>query len=79
MAALTGTRIAVYTGMFDPIHLGHVDIIRRGSRIYDHLVVGVGNNPEKPPFFSLEQRVDLARKEYWQTGCEEEPGTLRSG
>src|SRR5437879_3606371 len=62
MAALPGTRTAVYTGMFDPIHLGHVDIIRRGSRIYDHLVVGVGINPEKSPFFELEERIELVRK-----------------
>ena len=50
---------AVYTGVFDPIHLGHLDIIRRGSRIFDRLVVGVGINPEKAPFFSVDlvQRV----------------------
>ena len=40
-------RRAVYTGVFDPVHLGHIDIIRRGSRIFDSLVVGVGNNPDK--------------------------------
>lgn len=58
---------AVYTGVFDPIHLGHLDIIRRGSRIFDRLVVGVGINPEKASFFSLEERVSLVRdvvKEY---------------
>ena len=39
--------MAVYTGMFDPIHLGHLDIIQRASRIFDQLIVGVGINPEK--------------------------------
>ena len=47
-------RTAVYTGVFDPVHLGHLDVIRRGSRLYDRLVVGVGINPEKEPFFTTE-------------------------
>jgi pantetheine-phosphate adenylyltransferase len=55
-------RLAVYTGTFDPVHHGHLDIIGRGSRIFDHLVVGVGINPDKAPFFSLEERVELVRK-----------------
>ncbi|MCE9532278.1 MAG: pantetheine-phosphate adenylyltransferase [Planctomycetes bacterium] len=54
-------RKAVYTGVFDPVHLGHVDIIQRGSRILDHLIVGVGVNPEKTPFFSIEERVELLK------------------
>src|ERR1700730_14693226 len=56
-----GTRIVVYTGVFDPVHLGHLDVIRRGSRLYDRLVVGVGINPEKTSFFTLEERVDLVQ------------------
>ena len=52
----------MYTGVFDPIHLGHLNIIRRGSRIFDRLVVGVGINPEKASFFSVEERVDLVHK-----------------
>ena len=62
MAAASSYREAVYTGVFDPVHLGHLDIIRRGSRLYDRLVVGVGINPEKSPFFSIEERVGLLRK-----------------
>jgi pantetheine-phosphate adenylyltransferase len=53
--------LAVYTGFFDPIHLGHLDIINRGSRIFERLIVGVGINPEKSPFFTLEERVELIR------------------
>ena len=55
-------RRAVYTGMFDPIHLGHLDIIRRASTVFEELIVGVGINPEKQPFFTIEERVDLIRQ-----------------
>jgi pantetheine-phosphate adenylyltransferase len=59
MATPTTRRSAVYTGVFDPIHLGHLDVIQRGSRLYDRLVVGVGINPDKTPLFSVEERVKL--------------------
>jgi pantetheine-phosphate adenylyltransferase len=62
MAASPGHQTAVYTGVFDPVHLGHVDVIRRGSRIFERLVVGVGNNPEKTPFFTIEERVELVNR-----------------
>jgi len=52
-------RIAVYTGTFDPVHLGHLDIISRGSQLYEQLIVGVGNNPDKAPLFTMEERVQL--------------------
>src|SRR5215210_5289221 len=54
-------RRAVYTGVFDPIHLGHLDIIQRASQIFDELIVGVGINPEKDAFFTLEERVRLTK------------------
>jgi pantetheine-phosphate adenylyltransferase len=54
--------VAVYTGTFDPVHRGHLDIIGRGSKIFDRLVVGVGKNPDKKPFFSAEERVELIRR-----------------
>lgn len=52
-------RIAVYPGVFDPVHLGHLDVIQRGSRLFDRLIVGVGLNPDKSPFFTLEERVRM--------------------
>jgi pantetheine-phosphate adenylyltransferase len=54
--------LAVYTGTFDPVHLGHLDLIGRGSRIFDHVVVGVGVNPDKAPLFTPEERVELLRQ-----------------
>jgi len=54
--------IAVYTGVFDPVHLGHLDVIQRGRRLVDKLIVGVGENPEKTPFFTLAERVHLLKK-----------------
>jgi pantetheine-phosphate adenylyltransferase len=53
------TRMAVYTGVFDPVHYGHLDIIQRGCRLVDRLVVGVGDNPEKEPWFTQEDRVAM--------------------
>lgn len=52
-------RVAVYTGTFDPVHLGHYDAIVRGSRLFDTLIVGVGINPDKATLFTLDERVEL--------------------
>jgi pantetheine-phosphate adenylyltransferase len=57
-----GFRRAVYTGVFDPVHLGHLDIIQRASKIVDELIVGVGNNPDKSPFFNIDERVELLQR-----------------
>lgn len=58
----SANRTAVYTGVFDPIHLGHLDVIRRGSRLFERLIVGVGINPDKASFFTVEERVELCRR-----------------
>src|SRR5579885_3773518 len=57
--AKTKPRIAVYTGSFDPITLGHLNIIERASSLVDRLVVGVGVNAGKNSLFSLDERVRL--------------------
>jgi pantetheine-phosphate adenylyltransferase len=55
-------RTAVFTGTFDPLTLGHLDVIRRGRRLFDHLVVAIGINPNKTALFSVHERVSLARQ-----------------
>lgn len=50
---------AVYPGSFDPVTLGHLDIIKRSAKIFDHVIVGVLNNTSKKPLFSLEERVSM--------------------
>ena len=54
--------IAIYAGSFDPITLGHIDIIQRGASIFDELVVGVYYRPEKRLLFSTEERVRMAQQ-----------------
>jgi len=53
---------AMYPGTFDPFTNGHNDLVRRACRIFDHVVVSIAANPGKTPLFTLEQRVDLARR-----------------
>lgn len=53
--------IAVYPASFDPIHLGHADIARRAARLFDRLIVGVYDRPNKKLMFSAEERLDMAR------------------
>ncbi len=54
-------RIAVYPGSFDPITLGHLNVMERASRLFDRLIVGVGVNIEKTPMFEAEERMRLIR------------------
>jgi len=56
-------RIGVYPGTFDPLTLGHLDIIRRGAHLVDRLVVGVTTNPSKEPMFSVAERLVMVRRE----------------
>lgn len=53
---------AIYPGSFDPVTLGHLDIIERSSRLVDHLIVGVLNNSTKTPLFSVDDRVNMLRE-----------------
>ncbi len=56
-------RIAIYPGTFDPITLGHLDIIKRAVKLVDHLVIGVATNASKLPIFTLDERVEMVRSE----------------
>ena len=51
----------VYPGTFDPITLGHVDLIERAARIFDQIIVAIAANQNKKPFFSLDERIELAK------------------
>ena len=55
-------RIAIYPGSFDPVTLGHEDIVRRGAQLFDELTVAIGINPEKSPLFSHEERLALLKR-----------------
>ena len=56
-------RVGIYPGTFDPITLGHADIIRRGAKLVDRLVVGVTTNPSKDPLFTPEERMAMVERE----------------
>jgi pantetheine-phosphate adenylyltransferase len=51
--------IAIYPGSFDPITFGHVDIIARGCRLFDKVIVAVSRNPNKTPLFTMQERIEL--------------------
>jgi pantetheine-phosphate adenylyltransferase len=53
---------AIYPGSFDPVTLGHLDIIERSSKLVDHLIVGVLNNNAKTPLFSVDERVNMLKE-----------------
>ena len=57
------TRIGIYPGTFDPITLGHADIIRRAARLVDRLIIGVTTNPSKNPMFDTEERLAMVKRE----------------
>lgn len=58
---MTEQRVGVYPGTFDPITFGHLDIIRRATRVVDHLVVGIATNVGKGPLFDIDERVEMVR------------------
>lgn len=56
------TRIAVYPGSFDPLTRGHLDIIQRAAKIFDHVIVGVSNNSSKKHVFSVSERIEMVEE-----------------
>ena len=56
-------KVTVYPGTFDPVTLGHLDIIRRGAHLVDKLVIGVTTNPSKEPMFTVEERLAMVTRE----------------
>jgi pantetheine-phosphate adenylyltransferase len=57
-------RIAIYPGSFDPLTMGHVDIIARGSALFDAIIVGVLRNVDKQPLFTVDERLDMIRETF---------------
>lgn len=54
--------VAVYPGSFDPVHLGHIDVITRAARVFERVIVAVAKNSEKTPLFSVVERLDMIGK-----------------
>jgi pantetheine-phosphate adenylyltransferase len=62
-------RIAVYPGTFDPLTLGHVDVLHRARRLFDHVIIAIAPNNSKNPLFSLEERIQMTREALRDTDC----------
>lgn len=60
---MSASRVGVYPGTFDPITLGHMDIIRRGAKLVDTLIIGVTTNPSKSPMFTDNERLEMVKRE----------------
>jgi pantetheine-phosphate adenylyltransferase len=73
-------RIGFYSGSFDPVTLGHIDVIRRAAEFLDRLVIGIGVNPAKAPMFSDYERIEMLKLEVRSiakaTGCDIEVATF---
>ncbi|HEX2793616.1 MAG TPA: pantetheine-phosphate adenylyltransferase [Croceicoccus sp.] len=63
-------RIGIYPGTFDPVTLGHLDIIRRGSKLVDELIIGVTTNPSKNPMFTPAERMTMVEREVKALGID---------
>ena len=59
MASQPASAVAIYPGSFDPITNGHLDLIERGARLFDHLIVSILRNDAKEPLFSLDERIEM--------------------
>jgi pantetheine-phosphate adenylyltransferase len=60
---MTMQRVAVYPGTFDPITNGHTDLVSRAARVFPRVIIAIAESPHKKPLFSLEERINLTRKE----------------
>jgi pantetheine-phosphate adenylyltransferase len=69
-SATPSERVGIYPGTFDPITLGHADIIRRGSKLVDQLILGVTTNPSKNPMFTPEERIVMVEREVAAMGLD---------
>ena len=61
MAKARPQHLALYTGSFDPITHGHLDVLRRARGLFDKIILAIGDNPEKPALFTFEERLEMAR------------------
>ena len=61
-------RVAVYPGTFDPITHGHTDLVTRAARVFERVIVAIAESPHKTPFFTLSERIDLARTQLGHLG-----------
>jgi pantetheine-phosphate adenylyltransferase len=59
---MSATRTAIYPGSFDPLTNGHLDLIARGSRLFDHLIVAILENTQKQPLFSVAERIEMLKE-----------------
>lgn len=60
---MSSGRVALYPGTFDPVTLGHLDIIQRAVKLFDHLVIGIADNPSKSQAFTIKERIEMMRRE----------------
>ncbi|MHC4220526.1 MAG: pantetheine-phosphate adenylyltransferase [Planctomycetota bacterium] len=61
MAAGNTSHLALYAGSFDPITLGHLDVLQRARSLFDRIILAIGDNPEKPALFTFDERLEMAR------------------
>ncbi len=62
-------RTGIYPGSFDPIHKGHIDIIKRATKLVDKLYIAVADSPRKKPLFNLEERKEMIEEEFSSNSC----------
>lgn len=66
--------LAIYTGSFDPITYGHLDVLQRARSLFDEIVVAIGRNPEKVALFSIEERLSMAESLVGELVADDEGG-----